>query len=102
MARILPFPQALAMMDWAIHVPRLMATGGSAGSTLVTRDELQAAVDSLAGSGRRYGKAAALRAGDFASTQSDSGGKAISRAYMFSLGFAAFELPVRIGVPRAR
>ncbi|MDJ0376112.1 hypothetical protein [Cryobacterium sp. PH31-L1] len=95
MARILPFPESVAMMDRAIHVPRLMSPGSSSGTTLATRDELQAALDALESSGRRYGKAAALRAGDFASTQSDSGGESISRAHMFLLGFAAPELQVR-------
>ncbi|TFB65785.1 hypothetical protein [Cryobacterium sp. Hz9] len=95
MARVLPFPQAVAMMDKAIHIPRRVAPEGSPVTILVSRDELQSAMDMLAGSGRRYGKSAALRAGDFASTQSDSGGESISRAHMFLLGFTAPELQVR-------
>ncbi|MBG6213081.1 MULTISPECIES: hypothetical protein [unclassified Cryobacterium] len=95
MARILPFPQAVAMMDRSIHVPRMMAPGGGPGTTLATRDELQAALDTLGCSGRCSGRTAALRAGDFASTKSDSGGESISRAHMFLLGFAVPELQVR-------
>ncbi len=95
MARILPFPQAVAMMDRAIHMPRYMAPGISPARALATREELQTALDILAGTGRRYGRTAALRAGDFASTQSDSGGESISRAHMFLLGFIAPELQVR-------
>lgn len=95
MARILPFPDAVAMMDKAIHVPRMMPAGGSPESALATREQLQAALDALAHSGRRAGKGAALRAGDFASTRSDSGGESISRAHIFLLGFAAPELQVR-------
>ncbi|TFD59930.1 hypothetical protein E3T39_09625 [Cryobacterium suzukii] len=95
MARILPFPEAVAMMDKAIHLPRMMVVGGTPESALATRGELRAALDILARAGRRAGKDAALRAGDFASTRSDSGGESISRAHMFLLGFAAPELQVR-------
>ena len=95
MARILPFPEAVAMMDKAIHLPRMMAVGGTPESPLATPLELRVALDGLASAGRRTGKDAALRAGDFASTRSDSGGESISRAHMFLLGFAAPELQVR-------
>jgi hypothetical protein len=41
------------------------------------------------------GRSAALRAGEFASTQSGSGGESVSRANMFLLGFLLPELQVR-------
>ena len=49
MARVLPFPQAVAMMDKAIHVPRRMAPGGGPVTILVTRAELQVRFDDAAG-----------------------------------------------------
>ena len=88
MARLLPFPDAVAMMDRAIHIPR---RGGS----LATRGELERSLETLAGPARVKGRGAALRAAEFASTQSGSGGESISRAHIFLLGFAAPELQVR-------
>ena len=95
MARILPFPQAVAILDRAIHRSRSLPAGGNPTPTLATREELDAVLEALAGSGRRAGKTAALRAADFATTESDSGGESISRAHMFLLGFQAPELQVR-------
>ncbi|MFO7690211.1 MAG: hypothetical protein R6W83_06605 [Cryobacterium sp.] len=86
MARVLPFAEAVAMMDRAIHVPRQ-------GVALATRDELERSLEALTGPAR--GRAAALRAGDFASTQSGSGGESYSRASIFLLGFVVPELQVR-------
>ncbi|SEM91090.1 hypothetical protein [Cryobacterium luteum] len=88
MARILPFSDAVAMMDRAIHIPRW-------GDSLATRAELESALESLNGPARVKGRGAALRAAEFASTQSGSGGESISRANIFLLGFAAPELQVR-------
>ncbi|MGO4691411.1 hypothetical protein [Glaciibacter sp. 2TAF33] len=85
MARILPFPEAVAMMDKAIHVPRY-------GSALATRKELDAAVAALGASGRSVGRTAAQRAAAFATTLSGSCGESISRAHMFLLGFLLPEL----------
>ena len=88
MARVLPFADAVAMMDRAIHVPRR-------GASLATRAELEIAVAALTGPVRLKGRTAALRAADFASTQSGSGGESVSRANIFLLGFMAPELQVR-------
>ena len=88
MARFLPFPDAVAMIDRAIHIPR---RGGS----LATRGDLERSLEALAGPARVKGRGAALRAAEFASTQSGSGGESISRAHIFLLGFAAPELQVR-------
>lgn len=88
MAKVLPFAEAVAMMDKTIHGPR-------AGCALATRDELETALDALAGPARMNVREAAYRAGAFASTLSDSGGESISRAHIFLLGFMAPELQVR-------
>ena len=88
MARILPFADAVAMMDRAIHIPRR-------GASLATRSELELALTALTGPVRVKGRTAALRAAEFASTQSGSGGESVSRANIFLLGFTAPELQVR-------
>jgi len=88
MARVLPFPEAVAMMDKAIHIPRH-------GMVLATREELELSLEALAGPLRVKGRGAALRAVEFASTQSGSGGESVSRANIFLLGFMLPELQVR-------
>lgn len=88
MARVLPFPEAVAMMDRAIHVPRH-------GEVLATRDELEVSLEALAWPRRMPGRTAALRASEFASTQSGSGGESYSRAHIALLGFVVPELQVR-------
>ncbi|MDH6237961.1 hypothetical protein [Cryobacterium sp. CG_9.6] len=88
MARILSFPDAVAMMDKSIHVPRR-------GPALTTRDDLECALDALRGPRRLVGRTKAQRAAEFACTQSDSGGESVSRAHIFLLGFMAPELQVR-------
>ncbi|MBB5639604.1 hypothetical protein [Cryobacterium roopkundense] len=88
MARVLTFPEAVAMMDRAIAIPRY-------GTALATRDQLEAALEGLPTHGQAKGRTAALRAGEFASTQSESCGESVSRAYMFLLGFLIPELQVR-------
>jgi hypothetical protein len=85
MARILPFPEAVAMMDRTIHVPR-------SGTALATRNELDIAVTALDACGRLVGRTAAQRAAEFATTLSGSCGESISRAHMFLLGFLLPEL----------
>jgi hypothetical protein len=85
MARILPFPEAVAMIDKTIHVPRY-------GSALASRSELDAAVGALGTSARLLGRSSAQRAAQFATTLSGSCGESISRAHMFLLGFVAPEL----------
>ena len=88
LARILTFPEAVAMMDKAIHIPRYA-------TALATRDELEAALSALPSLRRVNGRSAALRAGEFASTESGSAGESISRAHIFLLGFLLPELQVR-------
>jgi len=88
MARVLTFPEAVAMMDRAIAVPRF-------GTALATRDQLHAALAALPTHGHVTGRTDALRAGEFAVTQSESCGESVSRAFMFLLGFVIPELQVR-------
>ena len=88
MARLLPFADAVAMMDRAIHIPRR-------GVSLATRDDLDRSLEAFAGPVRVKGRAAALRAAEFACTQSGSGGESISRANIHLLGYEAPELQVR-------
>jgi len=88
MARVLTFPEAVAMMDRAIAAPRF-------GSALATREELEAALAALPTRGPIKGRTEALRAGEFASSQSGSCGESVSRAFMFILGFLIPELQVR-------
>lgn len=93
MARVLPFAEAVAMMDKAIHIPRR-------GTILATREELERSLEALAGPARVTGRTGALRAGDFACTQSGSGGESHSRASIFLLGFLVPELQVRFSDAR--
>ncbi|MDJ0337697.1 hypothetical protein [Cryobacterium sp. PH31-O1] len=88
MARVLPFADAVAMMDRAIHIPRR-------GVSLTTREDLDRSLAALAGPVRLKGRGGALRAAEFACTQSGSGGESISRANIHLLGFEAPELQVR-------
>lgn len=88
LARVLPFADAVAVMDRAIHVPRR-------GVSLATRDELEKSLDALSTSARVKGRSAALRAAEFATTQSGSGGESVSRANIHLLGFEVAELQVR-------
>ncbi|TFD22204.1 hypothetical protein [Cryobacterium sp. TMS1-13-1] len=88
MARVLPFADAVAMMDRAIHIPRR-------GISLATREDLDRSLEALAGPARAKGRATALRVAQFASTQSGSGGESVSRANIHLLGFEAPELQVR-------
>ncbi|WP_104165666.1 hypothetical protein [Cryobacterium sp. N22] len=82
MARVLPFGQAIAVMDKAIHEPR-------DGAALTTMAELEQAFGQLR---RVPGRAAAGRALEFASPLSGSVGESISRAGIFLLGFLLPEL----------
>lgn len=84
LARVLPFGQAVAVMDKAIHQSR-------DGRALATRADLDRAFDQL---GRVTGRAAAGRVLEFASPLSGSAGESISRAGIFVLGFLLPELQV--------
>ncbi|TFD49149.1 hypothetical protein E3T55_11800 [Cryobacterium frigoriphilum] len=88
LARVLAFPEAVAMLDRAIHIPRR-------GVSLATRDELETSLEALRTPARLKGRDAALRAGAFATTQSGSGGESTSRSNIFLLGFVVPELQVR-------
>lgn len=88
MARILPFPAAVAMLDRAIHCPR-------EGSALSSRDELEVALAAIPARTRVNGRTAAFRAAEFAATESGSAGESVSRAVMYLLGFLVPELQVR-------
>lgn len=88
MARILPFPAAVAMMDTAIHYPR-------EGTALATRDDLEIALAAIPSRKRVNGRTAAFRAAEFAATESGSAGESVSRAIMYLLGFLLPELQVR-------
>ena len=82
LARVLPFGQAVAVMDKAIHEPR-------DGHPMTTRENLDRAFAEL---GRVPGRAAAGRVLEFASPLSGSTGESISRAGIFLLGFLVPEL----------
>jgi hypothetical protein len=84
LARVLPFSEAVAVLDAAIHVPRV-------GQPLTVRSHLD---DELAWLGRRPGCAAARRAVGFATHLAGSPGESVSRANMFLLGFQLPELQV--------
>ena len=87
LARVLPFGQAVAVLDAAIHQPRH-------GHALTTMADIHRACGQLSqGHGRgAAGRAAAGRAVEFASPLSGSVGESISRAGMFLLGFVLPEL----------
>ncbi|MGO4783364.1 hypothetical protein [Cryobacterium sp. W22_MBD10_FK3] len=84
LARVLRFGQAVAVMDKAIHEPRV-------GQALTTMADLERAVAQL---GRVPGRTAARRVLEFASPLSGSTGESISRAGIFLLGFLLPELQV--------
>ncbi|MDJ0324136.1 hypothetical protein QMG61_10205 [Cryobacterium sp. PH31-AA6] len=88
LARILPFPAAVAMLDRAIHRPRR-------GTVLSTRDDLERALAAIPSGKRVNGRSGAFRAADFATTESGSTGESVSRAFIYLLGFLAPELQVR-------
>ncbi len=88
MARILPFPGAVAMMDKAIHYPRV-------GTALADRDDLEIALAAIPARKRVNGRNAAFRAADLASTESGSPGESASRALIYLLGFLLPEQQVR-------
>ncbi|RNE63982.1 hypothetical protein EEJ31_05290 [Cryobacterium tepidiphilum] len=84
LARVLPFAEAVAVLDAAMHVPRV-------GQPLTARPQLEG---ELARLGRRPGCAAARRAVEFATHLAGSPGESVSRANMFLLGFQLPELQV--------
>lgn len=84
LARVLPFAEAVAVADKAIHVPRV-------GEPLTTPAQLQTQLDLL---GRARGCAAAKQAVAFASPLAGSPGESVSRAHMFLLGFLLPDLQV--------